>query len=850
MRLVHKFLLMALLPVILGGAAIMVAGLYLHRDILERNAEELSELRLEHHVREIGDFYERHLGIMSMLVATRVMQEGSLQEILGQLKQWESRLPDVEGLYYNEADGTVHDTAGRTFSSADRFYYPAICRGETVITRQITSRGSGERIVLMLMPVFDSGSRRTGALGSTVKISRMTEKISAIRVGRTGYALLVDDEGTVVAAGGAGPGASAPAPSEDLHSLGRAIISGAPSSMILTIDGEVCRVYHRPIPPSRWSLALVHKEAEVMAPVRRYVTITAFMLAGTGLLVVIMAAVFHGLIAVPVRRLMDAQGRIAAGDLGARVSGLPSDEMGDLGESLNDMAGRLAAAKASLQESEALFRSQFDLGNIGIAIASPGDGLVRVNPFLCAMLGYEERELQMMGWEDITCPEDSAEVGERVEGLAAGRFDSYEAERRLLGRGGRIITAHAAVSCLRNDDGTLRYVIASFLDITQRKRAEEARELLTAILENTSDLVSISDPDGRLTYMNRSGRAMLGWENVADIGARRIDEGHPGWALRTMLGEGMPAAMEKGLWQGETAVLAGDGHEIPVSQVIMAHRRPDGSVRSISTIMRDISESRRIQESLRESEEKFRTIFEFAPFSIALTAMDGTCLDVNEALCQAHAADREKVIGRKMQENPDAMRPDNPDDALRLGKKLMEQGWLRNEEVELYRPSDGRKESVLVSSRIITLAGKPAVLSMTVEVTERRKMEQQLAQAQKMEAVGLLAGGVAHDFNNLLQAILGYTELAMAGLEPGDPGYASLAEVKSAGRRAAELTRQLLAFSRRQVLKLENLDLNSVIAGVMKMLRRLIGEDIELMVMPGHELPAVNATGPSWSRCS
>ncbi|MRR39116.1 PAS domain S-box protein, partial [bacterium] len=261
----------------------------------------------------------------------------------------------------------------------------------------------------------------------------------------------------------------------------------------------------------------------------------------------------------------------------------------------------------------------------------------------------------------------------------------------------------------------------------------------------------------------------------------------------------------------------------------------------ISTIMRDISESRRIQESLRESEEKFRTIFEHAPFNIALTDMEGFCLDINEALCQAHGTVREKVIGRKMQENPDALMPADPDDSLRLGKKLAEQGWLKNEEVDLIRPGDGKRVPVIVSSRIITLGGKPAVLSMTVDVTERKHMEQQLAQAQKMEAVGLLAGGVAHDFNNLLQAILGYTELAMTGLKPGDPAYATMTEVQSAGRRAAELTRQLLAFSRRQVLRLEFLDLNGVIADLMKMLRRLIGEDIELVVMPGHELPGVSA---------
>jgi len=150
---------------------------------------------------------------------------------------------------------------------------------------------------------------------------------------------------------------------------------------------------------------------------------------------------------------------------------------------------------------------------------------------------------------------------------------------------------------------------------------------------------------------------------------------------------------------------------------------------------------------------------------------------------------------------------------------------LLTQEIVLW---DGRQIHMEMSNSFLDLPGERLLLTLIRDISARVSIEAQLRQAQKMDAVGQLAGGVAHDFNNLLTIITGYGEILLGGLGPGDPRRKLVTEIKEAGERAAGLTRQLLAFSRQQVIAPKVLDLNSVVADAAKMLRRLIGEDVEL----------------------
>jgi len=249
-------------------------------------------------------------------------------------------------------------------------------------------------------------------------------------------------------------------------------------------------------------------------------------------------------------------------------------------------------------------------------------------------------------------------------------------------------------------------------------------------------------------------------------------------------------------------------------------------------------ERKRAETALGRSEATYRSLVEDSPFAIFRSTPDGRLLAVNPALVSMLGYESEAQL---LQCNMARDIYVDPAERERRVAEVMARGSLTTETV--WRRRDGKTITVRAIGRVVRDAqGNVEYFNaMAEDITEHRLLEDRLRQAQKMEAIGRLAGGVAHDFNNLLTGILGCADLLMETLGPDAPGRDDVAEIRQAAVRAADLTRQLLAFSRQQVLAPQVLDLNALVGNMEKMLKRLIGEHIELRAALAPELGAVKA---------
>jgi PAS domain S-box-containing protein len=259
--------------------------------------------------------------------------------------------------------------------------------------------------------------------------------------------------------------------------------------------------------------------------------------------------------------------------------------------------------------------------------------------------------------------------------------------------------------------------------------------------------------------------------------------------------------------------------------------RPIG-MRGVST---DITERKRAQEALQESESRYRLLFKQNPQPMWVFDTETLqFLEVNDAAIQHYGYSNDEFLSMKISD----IRPE--EDIPNLIEDVNSRSF-GDMAVWRHRRKDGSIIYVEITAHEIAFAERSGRMVLAYDVTERYILEDQLRQSQKMEAIGLLAGGIAHDFNNLLTAINGYSELTLRKLQPQDPLTANVEEIRKAGNRAASLTRQLLAFSRKQVLKPQVLNLNTLIGDLEKMLRRLIGENIDLKTSFAVDLGSIKA---------
>ncbi len=376
--------------------------------------------------------------------------------------------------------------------------------------------------------------------------------------------------------------------------------------------------------------------------------------------------------------------------------------------------------------------------------------------------------------------------------------------------------------------------ISAAIDVTEQRRTEQAlresEELYRHLFEVESDaLVLVDNESGSILAANAAAARLYGYTREELLSKNRVDlSAEPQETIRATLERQQFVPLR---WHKKK-----DGTVFPVE---ISGTYFDSKQRPVFiSAIRDITGRKLMEDALRKSEEKFAKAFQSNPAAITITDLEsGNYLDANDSFQEMTGYSRKEVIGRNWNDLCIWI------DCVQRDKRvqdLVREGKLRSCEFQ-FRRKNGSLATGLLFADLLEIQGRSCAVTAAIDITERLQLESRLRQAQKLESIGRLAGGVAHDFNNLLTIINGYSDLILRESKPGDSVYRHAQEIQKAGNNAASLTGQLLAFGRKQVVELRRLDINNVVHDIEQMLRRLIREDVQFISKLDPQLGSVMA---------
>src|SRR5580658_5985886 len=518
-----------------------------------------------------------------------------------------------------------------------------------------------------------------------------------------------------------------------------------------------------------------------------------------------------------------------------------------------------ANAYARVQFLDQIFQASPD----GLSIADSNHIVLWANETFVRMFGYSQAEVIGQQLESLVVPlERQAESRWASEALAKGDQITLETQRRK--KDGNLLDVRLSCAPMRLD-GKICGFYAGYHDISDRRRVEALSSALYRVAEKSSsahDLqqffaavhsivdelmyarnfyIAIYDPATELLsfpyFVDEQDTAPTPKKMGRGLTDHIIRTGEPLLAtpevLKAMEDRGTvarrgPHSLD---WMGVPLKVNNHTFGVLAVQTYSKNIRYGERDKEILTfVARQVAsavEIKRNEQAMRRSEARYRSLVQSSVYGIYRSSLEGRFLDVNPALIT--------MLGYRSAEevlllDPEAQVFAQPEEHTRLIEDFRRSGRLDGVEVR-WKRKDGSPITVRISGRAVSSADEPAdVLEAIAEdVTDRRALEDQFRQAQKMEAVGRLAGGVAHDFNNLLMVVSGYAEVLLAKLDPLHPLHEKARAIQQASDRATTLTRQLLAFSRKQLLELKVVDVNAIVSDMERLMRPLIGENVELV---------------------
>ncbi len=490
--------------------------------------------------------------------------------------------------------------------------------------------------------------------------------------------------------------------------------------------------------------------------------------------------------------------------------------------SVRDITERKRAEEA-LRASEERFQKAMEHAVIGMALVAPDGRFMEVNRALCDLLGFTAEELRGRMFQDVTHPDDLENSMARVRRMLTGEIQHFQMEKRCLHKRGHILWTLVSSSLVRDGQGRPVHFITQIQDVTERKAAEhriaDALHFSRTILEMSPIGIIAYKANGEVFTANEAAARLVGCtvEELKTLNFRRLES----WEH-----SGMLAAAEAALATGkeqriETHLVSTFGKKIWMVARFISFLY-DGETHLLG-LFTDASERKRAE----EEHQHLATVIEQAAETVVITDPDGVILYVNPAFEKISGYLRAEVIGK----NARILQSGQHD------KAFYQEMWsvLKRGETWLGHFINKRKDGLLYEeeasiSPVRDPSGKVvSYVAVKRDVTREVALQRQLVQAQKMETVGRLAGGVAHDFNNLLMVIGGYSSLLLKRLPAEDPHRRMIEEIRQTVERGTSLTRQMLFFSHKQVVQSQSFDLKEAIVGMERMMEQMVGEGIQFI---------------------
>jgi len=494
-----------------------------------------------------------------------------------------------------------------------------------------------------------------------------------------------------------------------------------------------------------------------------------------------------------------------------------------------------AASPAPDTLTDERFRALVERCFEGINLLDAQGTVLYSSPGNHRLLGYQPEESQGRCGFAFAHPDDLAMAGDMWRRVIENPQHVFSRRIRVRHKDGSWRWTEATVRNLLHVPA-VGGVVVNWRDVTDQHQAETELQrtvyLLRAVADGTTDAVFVKDREGRYLlfneaaarFVNRSVAEVLGQDDSALFDAE---------SAKSVM-ERDRRVMELGQVETEEEELTAAGVRRTYLSTKAPFRNPAGEVIGLIGISREITERKAAERALRDSEERYRRLVELLPDAVYINCENELVFCNPAFLRLMGAAEAHEVLGKSPFE---IFAPSAHEIIRERHKRMLELGQAAPlVECELLR-IDGRPVAAHVAAAPISHLGQPAILVVLHDLTElrssegeRKRLEEQFRQAQKMDAIGQLAGGVAHDFNNLLTVILGFSDLLLGEPHSAESQRESLLAIRAAGERAAALTKQLLAFGRKALIEPRVIDLNETVAQIDKMLRRLIGEDITLQL--------------------